>query len=94
MKGGRGRDHGGVASGGRVEILGKGAAKPFRKRSDPLGIGVDDHRQVGAVGLGDDARVIGAHRPGSDQRDPGTSTHGRSLSRAGLPNRKLAGPFR
>ena len=91
---GRGRDHGGVAAGGRVEILGKRAAEPLGERSNPLGIGVDDDREVGAFGLRDDTRVVGPHRTGSDQRDAGTSTHGRSLSRADLPDRKFAGPFR
>jgi hypothetical protein len=40
----RGCDDDGVATGGRVEILGKVAAKPLRQRSNPLGIGVDDDR--------------------------------------------------
>ena len=91
---GRGCDDGGVAPGSRIEILGKVAAKPFGERSHPFGIRVDDHREVGAVGLRDDSRVIGPHRPGSDQRDPRACTHGRSLSPAGLPDRRFAGPFR
>ncbi len=90
----RGRDDRGVAPAGRVEILGKRAAQPLRERSHPLGVGVDDDREVGAFRLRDDARVVGPHRPGSDQRNAGTSTHWRSLSRADLPDRKFAGPFR
>ena len=82
-----------LASSG-IEVLGKRAAEPVRKRAHPLGVGVDDHREVGAVRLRDDARVVGPHRPGSDQRNPGTSTHGRSLSPADPPDRKLAGPCR
>ena len=72
----------------------KAQPEPLGERSHPLGVGVDDDREVGAFGLRDDARVVGPHRPGSDQRNPGTSTHGRSLSRADLPDRKFAGPFR
>ena len=43
----RGDDRG-VALGGGVEILGKGAAQPLGERAYPLGVGVDDDREVGA----------------------------------------------
>jgi len=63
VEGGRGRDHHGVATCGSVEVLGKGAAEAVRERAHPLGIRVDDHREVGAIRLRDDARVVGPIAP-------------------------------
>jgi hypothetical protein len=94
VEGGGGRDHRRIAVCRGAQILGKRAPKPFGKRSNPLGIGVDDDCELGAFGLGDYSRVVRPHRPGSDQCNSGTSTHGRSLSPPDLPDRRFAALLR
>src|SRR5437868_3510264 len=69
MEPSRRREHYGVARARCVELDRERASKLRRERCTPRRVGVDDHTELSAAGLGDDASVVAAHGAGADERE-------------------------